>query len=86
MDVTIIPMLEDNFCYHISFGSASILVDVSEAHKAFEYLDGREVSHILTTHKHWDHSDGNKEMKEKIPSLVIVGGKDDDVPGCTLPV
>lgn len=86
MDVTIIPQLADNFCYHISFGSASILVDCSEPDKVFAYLGGRSVSHLLTTHKHIDHSGGNAEMKEIIPDLQIVGGKEDNVPACTLAV
>lgn len=86
MEVTIIPQLADNFCYHISFGGVSILVDCSEPDKVFSYLGGRTVSHLLTTHKHWDHSNGNVEMKSKIPGLEIVGGKEDNVPACTLPV
>jgi hydroxyacylglutathione hydrolase len=86
MEVTIIPQLADNFCYHISFVGASILVDCSEPDKVFSYLGGRTVSHLLTTHKHWDHSNGNVEMKSKIPGLEIVGGKEDNVPACTLPV
>jgi hydroxyacylglutathione hydrolase len=42
---------------------------------------------ILTTHKHWDHSGGNKEMAEKIGSaLKIYGGAKDSIPGVTNPV
>lgn len=29
---------------------------------------------ILTTHHHWDHAGGNKELLEKLPSLACYGG------------
>ena len=40
---------------------------------------GFEPKHILTTHKHWDHSGGNKKMAEKYPGITIIGGAEDEV-------
>ena len=36
-----------------------------------------ELTHILTTHAHWDHAGGNEEMKRLVPNLEVVGGKGD---------
>ena len=64
MEITIIPQLSDNFCYHVTHGTTSFIVDCSEAHKVEQYLDGRQFSHVLTTHKHNDHSGGNLDLKQ----------------------
>jgi hydroxyacylglutathione hydrolase len=40
----------------------------------------------MTTHKHWDHSGGNNELKAKFPSLEVIGGEADQIPSCTIPV
>jgi len=32
---------------------------------------------ILTTHKHWDHADGNLDVKKAYPEVEIVGGEID---------
>ena len=45
-----------------------------------------DVSVVLTTHKHWDHSGGNVEMAKAIPGLTVVGGEIDEVEGCTMSV
>ena len=38
---------------------------------------------IMTTHKHWDHADGNTAVKHAYPSVEIVGGAIDKVKECT---
>jgi hydroxyacylglutathione hydrolase len=43
---------------------------------------GVKITHILTTHHHWDHADGNPGMVAAIPNLVVLGG-DDRIPGLT---
>ena len=47
-------------------------------------MNGKKFSHVLTTHKHNDHSGGNLELKEE--GVEIVGGKFDNVPGVTIAV
>ncbi len=64
-------------------------MDVSEPEKlsAFTQAYGiAEVSHILTTHKHADHSGGNNSLAEKWPALKIFGGAVDNIPNCTNPL
>jgi glyoxylase-like metal-dependent hydrolase (beta-lactamase superfamily II) len=51
--------------------------------KTFEI---ENISHVLSTHKHWDHSGGNQALKEKFSNLEVVGGAKDEIPACTLPV
>ena len=67
-----------NLCYHITYKDVSILIDPAESDKAFKYLNGRPVSHILCTHHHYDHCDANPDLKKAMPHLTIVGGTDDD--------
>lgn len=38
---------------------------------------------VLSTHRHWDHTNGNKSMLDAFPGLKIYGGKNDKVPHCT---
>lgn len=52
---------------------------------------GCTLTHILTTHHHHDHAGGNWELCKRVQQrqgrkLIVVGGKNDNVPACTLPV
>ena len=95
MNITIIPQLSDNYCYHVVHpaSGSSFIVDACEPHKIDAYMSTRvasdygleknvEFTHVLTTHKHSDHSGGNKAYSKK----TIVGGKDDNVPYGNFPV
>lgn len=92
MNVIVIPMLQDNFCYYVYKRNdiqKGFIVDVSEADKALDFLKTfgiHNLTHLVTTHKHYDHSGGNKDLKEKFPHLEIIGGFEDDIPGCTHPI
>ena len=44
------------------------------------------MTHVFTTHKHADHSGGNLSLAETWPGLKVIGGKEDNIPGCTNPV
>lgn len=41
------------------------------------------VTRVMTTHKHWDHADGNTYVKQMFPDAEIVGGAVDKVKECT---
>ena len=75
MKIDIIPLNEDNFGYliiHEATGSAAI-VDVSnqpEQVAAIVAECGVSLKMILTTHKHWDHANGNNMMKSLFPGLL----------------
>jgi hydroxyacylglutathione hydrolase len=90
--VHILPVLKNNFCYVIEdLTTRSVgLVDVSEVDPVLGYLNtvvhSPSAPAILTTHKHWDHSDGNLKLAAVFPNMTIYGGSKDNVPGCTKPV
>nr|XP_039264809.1 hydroxyacylglutathione hydrolase, mitochondrial-like isoform X1 [Styela clava] len=80
MKVKIIPALDDNYMYLITDEKTNITaaVDPVQPDKLMEDAkkDGLEISMVLTTHHHWDHAGGNKEIAGKIPKLTVYGGDD----------
>ena len=92
INVIVIPMLADNFCYYVyqeeNFESG-LYVDVSEPDKLKAFIHAYSLpppQAILTTHKHGDHSGANKPLLEEFPGLKVYGGALDNIPGCTNPV
>lgn len=90
INIRIIPLYEDNLCYYLfseNNPKQGIFIDVGDE-SIVTYCEekGIEPLAILTTHKHWDHSNGNKAMRTKFPNLHVYGGEFDNVPGCTHPV
>ena len=65
---------------------SSFIVDCSEPAKVDVFMNAnkKDFTHVFTTHKHHDHSGGNLELKSH--NKLIVGGKDDNIPGCDVPV
>ena len=49
------------------------------------YMGEKKFSHVLTTHKHKDHSGGNVELRQLL-GIDIVGGKHDSIPGVSFEV
>ena len=58
------------------------MVDPSEAKPVKEALGDKGLDKILNTHHHWDHTDGNKELKEAYGAEVIGSGYDADRVPC----
>jgi len=85
-----IAMSMDNFCYLVTDtkSQVSILIDPADPDSVQPVLDKENITPtaILTTHKHWDHSGGNKEWRRRYRSLRVYGGANDHVPSCTNPV
>ena len=58
-----------------------IAVDVGDTEQSSKVIKGLEqeldapLKYILTTHKHWDHTDGNLYWQEERPDLTILGSK-----------
>jgi len=91
--VHIIPVLKDNFSYVIADHNSDTLaaVDVAEVAPVLSTLSGlpqfqdavkRNPSgpfEVLSTHKHWDHTGGNKDLVAKYPSLTIYGGSEEPI-------
>lgn len=40
----------------------------------------------MTTHWHGDHSGGNVSLKKAFPGVNVMGGAEDNVPGCSTPI
>jgi hydroxyacylglutathione hydrolase len=68
MEIQIIPMLTDNYCYAlISPDKKACLIDPAEFGPATDYLSAHnlELTMIINTHHHFDHIGGNEELKNK---------------------
>lgn len=89
LGVYVIPMLSDNFSYYVykmENLQQGFFVDVSEPHKVKKFMETYQIqslTHILTTHKHMDHSGGNVPLSKEWEGLQIIGGANDGIPGCT---
>ncbi|KAK6630586.1 hypothetical protein RUM43_014571 [Polyplax serrata] len=86
MKVKILPALQDNYMYLIidkNSNEAGIVDPVSPDTVVQAVNDEKvKLTHILTTHHHWDHAGGNSNLVKKIPGLQVVGG-DDRIQGLT---
>jgi hydroxyacylglutathione hydrolase len=92
-----IPYLDDNYAYLIvchKTGHCAVVdpgdstaVEVALIKlKLPEHCPPVTLTTILTTHGHWDHDGGNRDLLVDYPHLIVVGGKGDGVDGCTRPV
>jgi hydroxyacylglutathione hydrolase len=91
--VHICPILEDNYSYFIVDHSTKqvAVVDPAEPSKVVTYFSKLNKDHnnelrlsqVLTTHKHWDHAGGNKEMKKQFPDIEVVGSKYEEIDAIT---
>jgi hydroxyacylglutathione hydrolase len=78
MRIITIPCLSDNYAYLIQEGDSCAVVDPSEAGpvRAALQREGLKLTHILNTHHHGDHVDGNLELKAEFGALVVGPEKD----------
>ncbi|KAK0063841.1 hydrolase PNKD [Biomphalaria pfeifferi] len=78
-----IPVLVNNYAYMVADLSNNnyVLVDVGDATMISKIKEAPDA--ILTTHKHWDHSGGNRQMRRVFPKLKVYGGTLDHVPDST---
>src|SRR3954470_18580724 len=79
VQVVAVPCLQDNYAYLVKAGDASAVVDPSEPGPviaALGVLGWAPLTHILNTHHHGDHTDGNLALKEKYGAQVVGPGKD----------
>lgn len=80
MQVTILPALSDNYMYLIVDRSTkeAAIVDPVAPETVVEAvkLQNVNLTTVLTTHHHWDHAGGNKQLKQMMPNLLFYGGDD----------
>jgi len=67
--------LADNYCslIHDPVSGSTAVVDTPDADEIMRQLDKRNwrLTHILTTHHHWDHIDGHEQLKQRYGCQVI---------------
>ncbi|KAM7486789.1 hypothetical protein LguiA_002798 [Lonicera macranthoides] len=86
LQVELVPCLKDNYAYllhDVDTGTVGV-VDPSEAVPVIDALSkkNRNLTYILNTHHHFDHTGGNMELKERYGAKVIGSGVDKDrIPG-----
>lgn len=74
IDVTIIPVLKDNYAYLIRTADGSTaVVDPGEAAPVIETLErlGLKLDFVLNTHHHGDHTGGNPALKARYEATVL---------------
>ncbi|XP_034549287.1 probable hydrolase PNKD [Notolabrus celidotus] len=85
-----IPVLSDNYSYLIidTASSVAVVVDPADPQKVQAVLEDERVTleAILCTHKHWDHSGGNKGLRRLYNSCKVYGNAADNIPGLTHPL
>ncbi len=66
MEIHTIPCLKDNYVYALRAGDKAVLVDASESAPVLKFLSSMkwQLDTILLTHHHWDHVQGNSELKD----------------------
>jgi hydroxyacylglutathione hydrolase len=93
--VRVVPVLKDNYSYVVKCLKTGKLaaVDVSEvdpivhalSHEAGAKLSASDFV-VLTTHRHADHSGGNKKLAATFEGLQVYGGAEDSIPAVTKPL
>lgn len=86
IDVVQIPVLQDNYLYliHDQGTGETAIVDPAVEEPVVAELEKRgwQLTHIINTHHHWDHTGANLALKERY-KLTVVGPKMDEerIPG-----
>lgn len=86
LEIELVPCLRDNYAYllHDTHTGTVGVVDPSESVPVINALKRRNqnLTYILNTHHHYDHTGGNIELKAKYGAKVIGSIKDKDrIPG-----
>ncbi|XP_074551816.1 putative hydrolase PNKD isoform X2 [Halichoeres trimaculatus] len=85
-----ISVLSDNYSYLVidTVSGVAAVVDPADPQQVQAVLEDEKVilEAILCTHKHWDHSGGNKGLKRLYNSCKVYGNAADNIPGLTHPL
>jgi hydroxyacylglutathione hydrolase len=85
-----VPMFDDNYGWLITDTEMGTCVAVDPGEpgaivRAVEQL-GLQLTRVLITHKHGDHTGGNTSLKKQVPGLEIVGTGYEPIPGLMVAV
>ena len=74
MIVELIPCLQDNYSYLIiDENNNACIIDPGEAKPVIDLVERKNINlkYILNTHHHYDHINGNEELKKKYNSTLV---------------
>ncbi|XP_073707753.1 probable hydrolase PNKD [Garra rufa] len=85
-----VPILSDNYSYVVidMESNMAVVVDPADPQPVQACLEeeGVALQAVLCTHKHWDHSGGNRALKRRYSSCRVYGNALDNIPGLTHPL
>lgn len=80
LEIVQLPILKDNYIYliHDPESGETAAVDPGLAQPVLDILSQKkwQLTYIFNTHHHWDHVDGNLELKQKTGCKIIAGQGD----------
>ncbi len=79
MKIEIIPIFDDNYCYLLqSDCGVNSVIDAGQAQPVIDILRKRNITldFIISTHHHWDHVNGNMELKNMYGAQIIAPHKE----------
>ncbi|XP_022084961.1 hydroxyacylglutathione hydrolase, mitochondrial-like isoform X2 [Acanthaster planci] len=80
MNVKVLSALEDNYMYLVidEKTKEAAIVDPVDPEKVVSAVkeEGVKLKTVLTTHHHWDHAGGNKDLVKLVSGLTVCGGDD----------
>lgn len=81
MNVTLIPALQDNYIYLLTWDEFAAVIDPAEADPVKEALKNHslQLKYILNTHHHGDHTAGNREL-HTIDGVSLMAPEDSRIP------
>ncbi|XP_038045052.1 probable hydrolase PNKD [Patiria miniata] len=82
-----IPFLQDNYAYLVidTPTNTAVVIDPGDPEVVQYWVEeeGVSLTAIFTTHKHWDHSGGNKALRKLYKKIAVYGSSTDSIPGLT---
>jgi hydroxyacylglutathione hydrolase len=85
LEISAIPAFEDNYIWLLRENSAAAEVDPGDAEPVLSELEraGLELSAILITHHHWDHTGGVEDLIAAFPAARVFAPRDRRIPCVT---
>ncbi|KAG1676015.1 Hydroxyacylglutathione hydrolase, mitochondrial [Nymphon striatum] len=84
MKIKLLPALKDNYMYLLidTNTNEAAVIDPVEPQKVFSAVEEEKVNltSVLTTHHHWDHSGGNTELAKLFKNKLQFYGGDSRIP------
>ena len=78
-EIVQLPCLDDNYCslIHHSESGQTAVVDTPDGEEIIAQLEQRgwQLTHILTTHHHWDHIGGHEQLKRRYNCTIVAPQK-----------